>query len=253
MFFSRNKSKDVKVKQIKDKTLQSNLDREALVAGEKLVNEMKEEKVSLPSNIQIDFASVSTAKDLTKYLTTLSEHHFEAPKTAEFKAIKYDDGFMYEIHENGNGYGYLSSVLKTLESGRDAVIQLDNNRKVRISKDGKNIKTLQLSESDESKLTVGLERKDKLSPVFTPSVGFFFFGFSLTIIGLIAVLLGLTFKYVILNKDQNIEYPLTNYKTPLEASKSEKMRVNVKVERITQMIYSEVKGWEYITVKKEKK
>jgi hypothetical protein len=237
------KRKDKKL--TKDKNLLSNIDTDALEAGAKLVDQMKEERVNRPSNIQIDFASVATSKDLIKYLITLSEQHFDAPKTATYKAIKYNDGFMYEIHENGNGYGYLSSVLKLLESNKDAVILLDNDRRVKISRDGKHIKTIHMNESDMTEPSEELERKDKLSPVFTPSVGFFFFGFSLTIVGVIAVLLGLTFKYLIINQEQVMEYPIADYKTPMEASLDPKMRVNNKSERVTQMKYSESKGWYY--------
>lgn len=248
--FKRKKEKDISKK---DKTLQSQIDNEALAAGEKLVNEMKEERVSLPSDVQIDFASVSSAKELNNYLTTLSEHHFNAPKTAAFKAIKYDDGFMYEIHENGNGYGYLSSVLKILESGNDAIILLDNDRRVRISREGKNIKTILMGEDDKTAPSLELERKDKLSPVFKPSVGFFLFGFSLTIIGIISILLGLAFKHIIINEDQKIHYPIQKNESPLEASKNKNMLINPKIERIVQMKFSEIKGWEYIKKSKEDK
>jgi hypothetical protein len=220
------------------------MDKDALDAGEKIVRDLKEDVVSLPSNIQIDFAAVRKEKDLITYLSTFAEQHFSAPKTAQFIAIKYEDGFLYEMHENGDGYGYLSSVLKILESGEDAILVLDDNRRVRVSKEGTRIKTITMGEDDQTDPSSSLVKKDKLSLIFKPSLFFFLFGLTLTIIGIISLFVALSFKYIVVDQSQIIQYPLSTIDSPLTASKSKEMRVN-RTERITKMEYTENKGWKY--------
>ena len=57
-------------------------------------------------------------------------------------------------------------------------------------------------------------------------------------------LFALSFKYIVVDQSQIIQYPLSTIDSPLTASKSKEMRVN-RTERITKMEYTENKGWKY--------
>lgn len=230
-----------------------NIDKEAIMAGKLLVDEMLQEKLEekKPVNIQIDFFATKKEKELKEFLIGFAEKHFLSPKSSKYCAIKFENGFIYEIQENGDEKGFLSDVLKKINNKEKVIIELADKRKVKISKEGSKIKTISLTENDSSQPTL-LEKKDKMNSLYTPNLFLLFFGLSLTVLGLISMVAALSIKHIIIDEKVKIEYKEKKYITPYEASLSEEMIVT-DFEKINTMEYTENKGWKYNKVPYEDK
>lgn len=229
------------------------IDEDALLAGKKLVEEMQQEnKVEQkPSNIQIDFFATKKEKELREFLIGFAEKHFLTPRNSRYCAIKFENGYIYELQENGGEKGFLSDVLKKINEKENVIIELSDKRRVRISKEGSKIKTISLTEDDKGKTTL-LEKKDKMLSLYTPNLSLLVFGLSLTSVGILALLTSFIFKYILLNENKEIEFYEIKYKTPYEASLDDQMKIN-EFEKINKMEYTENKGWKYDKVSYEEK
>jgi hypothetical protein len=234
--------KDKKVKKTKKKFQE--LDNKTIAAGERLIEELSVDEEFYPKNIMIGFTEGRKKKDLLVVLKDLNEKNFELSKSTTYQAIKYNKGFIYELHEKGNGKGFLTSILPKLEQDGDVILPLENGHFVKILKEKHNIDTIRLPEGDDENIEPDFtERKDKMILLNRPNMIIYKLGLISFFFAMMALSLSLVVKYVIIDTNKHLIYPERNYQTPYEAASSDLMTVQ-RTERITKMEY--INGrWNY--------
>jgi len=204
-----------------------------------------------PNQLHIGYYAYVKKPDMKRFTTSLCSARFEAKETSFYAIKKYKEGFLYEIHEGGNGIGCISSVIKLLKKGEKACINTASGTTVveDRSPDGLYM-TLITEEDDFVSDSPGIEFKDKMAKAFKKGVGIFIAGIVVALIGLLSLMAASTFKYVVYNTEKVTKVPAV-MQTPISQIKEIKALQGDRSKYVDQIIF-EAGKWEVKTKDVEK-
>ena len=168
----------------------------------------------LPSNIFIGFLSDGKKKDALAYVKSIIVRNIDA-ETAFYQFIPWRGGFLYEIHEGGEGTGTLNSILKYWdENNQNEVILPTGNpeRNLKVIQGINSVSSLLLPEGDDSGLTEEMYFLDKMKPAFSDGVDFTKWLFGYMIVGVVCAI-GFTTANVLIGQDFAYVPPMVNSKS----------------------------------------
>jgi len=162
--------------------------------------------ISMPKQLMIGYYANIKKKDLETFIYSRAESNMSIGNSF-FNIIKYEDGYIWELHEGGSGKGVLKSVIELLKTNEDVVIPIDD-RLVKISRKNNSggVSCYLLSKDDNISPTDGVKYHDSLTPVRNSGYGLFLFGCIFAVIGVISIFLSVLFKYVIYDKEKNFVF-----------------------------------------------
>jgi hypothetical protein len=70
----------------------------------------------LPIRVLLGYFPEISKKDALEYAQGVAEKHFEQPGMVHYGAFEYDTGFIYEVHEGGEGKAFTPAILKYFKS-----------------------------------------------------------------------------------------------------------------------------------------
>jgi hypothetical protein len=157
---------------------------------------------------------------LEKYLYGIAEKNVQSLRACNYQMIKIDEGYVTELHDGGNGYGVLQSVMRHLEDNHEAVIETSSNRKIKVvkkvTKDGTTYKSFALNEDDKTEVTDSIAYVDKLTPLITPGHGFWRLSIAIATVGVMTLFMGAIFKYVVYDTTSETNFISTGKTVPLK-------------------------------------
>lgn len=172
-------------------------------------------KFSLPKQVMIGFYANIKKSDLKSYLRAKASNHM-LPDNTYFGIRKYQNGYLWELHEGGSGRGVLSSLVEKLETDDFVIIETsDRNVKVLKKSVGEGISSFALNSDDIISPTEGIEFKDKLTPVKTTGFGFFVISSIYAGLGVFSAVGLLIFKYGLFHQPEPLKFVNENKELPV--------------------------------------
>jgi len=159
----------------------------------------------------------------------------------------FEDGFVFEIHEGGDGMSYLETVLRAFaEKTKIQTIPLNNGRSVSLQKKPGNIDAY-LNSTEEMAGDVNFidiqGRKKSIKRLFKDNYIFFYISLVLTILGAISIAAAMLFKFVLYNETKMYE---TANNTAFVISMPDNLLSETRstdTDRLTSIQYKKRKGW----------
>lgn len=186
-------------------------------------------------------------KQLEKYLYGIAEKNVQSLRGCHYQIIKHDDGFLAEIHDGGNGYGVLQSVMRHLEDHNEAVIETSSDRKIRVVKkvngSGVSYNSFSLNEDDKAEVTESIAYVDKLNPLITPGYGFWRFSVALAALGVATLFMGAIFKYVVYDTTNETSFISSGKVVPLKQLNELMIAKPHEGNYISALRYKQATGW----------
>ena len=203
--------------------------------------------VARPKNIVVGFYSSIKKKDLESYIYGRAKDAMSV-SNCHYNIMKYRDGFIWELHEGGEGKGILSSVLSLLETKDTVIVALDD-RFIRLSnKSNGSIACYLVNEDDKPTETEGVLFDDKMEPVVTSGYSFFNFAKWTLVASVLSVSFSFSFKYVVYDKEEEIITPQQKAELPMNKIMDIKKALDEKGAYVSSLMYKN-KKWELIKVK----
>lgn len=172
-----------------------------------------------PKMLMVESYHGMNKKQMLNYIYGLAEKHSQSLRGCHYQIVKFGDGYIVELHDGGNGFGILQSLLKYLEDHEEAIVETAE-RNVRIVKKkttkGLSFKAYTLNEDDKSPPTEEIAFIDKLDPVITPGYGLWRFSVFFAVMGIITMLSGAVFKYVIYDNSYEKNFITSGKEVPLK-------------------------------------
>lgn len=160
---------------------------------------LPEEKfVYLPTNFVIGYYEGMTQKGLKEYINGYVFKYFNAPNVTFYRMLKYNAGYIFEIHDGDSNTSYLKQVINSFNNGEFNVIIKLQNRKAKVTKNGLKVTTYLLPESETEKYPEAIiPEKGKMKPIQTTGFGFVSFGIAIGFLGITSLFLSSLFKTVL--------------------------------------------------------
>lgn len=160
---------------------------------------LPEEKfVYLPTNFVIGYYEGMTQKGLREYINGYVFKYFNAPNVTFYRMLKYNAGYIFEIHDGDSNTSYLKQVINSFNNGEFNVIIKLQNRKAKVTKNGLKVTTYLLPESETEKYPEAIiPEKGKMKPIQTTGFGFVSFGIAIGFLGITSLFLSSLFKTVL--------------------------------------------------------
>jgi len=160
---------------------------------------LPEEKfVYLPTNFVIGYYEGMTQKGLREYINGYVFKYFNAPNVTFYRMLKYNSGYIFEIHDGDSNTSYLKQVINSFNNGEFNVIIKLQNRKAKVTKNGLKVTTYLLPESETEKYPEAIiPEKGKMKPIQTTGFGFVSFGIAIGFLGITSLFLSSLFKTVL--------------------------------------------------------
>jgi hypothetical protein len=164
------------------------------------------DKTLFPDNLYIGYTKSPKKKDILRIIVNIVEGYFVNKQGTCYRLKKYNDGYIYEIHDGDRRYSCLDLVIKILNKKGEVVIA-PNNKKIKVFIHNENIQSYYLSESDK---TIGLKYQEarKMKRVFPSGILFLVLSSVFAFVSVVAVFLSFFYKFVIVD---NTEYSLDIY------------------------------------------
>lgn len=161
-----------------------------------------------------------TKKQLEKYLYGIAEKNFSSMRGCHYQIVKFEKGYVAEIHDGGNGYGVLQSVLRHLEEHNEVIIETSSNRKIKVSKKTTNVgttfKSYALNEDDNTAPTDEIAFVDQLKPFITSGYGLWRLSIGLAFAGILALATGAIFKHIVYDRTTDTQFIGSGKDVPLK-------------------------------------
>lgn len=143
-------------------------------------------------------------KDMEQYLVGLCRNRFDSLDSCYISMKPYRSGYLYEIHEGGEGKGCLGSVIKILEKGEVAHITTTAGTTAveDVGVDG--VISYILGLQDEQEDSKGVAFNGKMTRVRKKGAGFFVFGLVFVLVGLASLSSSAYFKYIVVDKEKSL-------------------------------------------------
>ncbi|MDU8351330.1 hypothetical protein RYA05_05375 [Pseudomonas syringae pv. actinidiae] len=172
-----------------------------------------------PMLLMIESYQGMNKKQMLNYIYGLAEKHSQSLRGCYYQIVKFGDGYIAELHDGGNGFGILQSMLQYLEDHEEAIVETAE-RNVRIVKrktsKGVSFKAYTLNEDDKSPPTDSIAYVDKLEPVITPGYGLWRFSVWFAAMGIVTMLSGAVFKYVVYDNSYQTNFSTSGKDVPLK-------------------------------------
>jgi hypothetical protein len=158
----------------------------------------EENFVYLPTNFVIGYYEGMTQKGLKEYINGYVFKYFNAPNVTFYRMLKYNAGYIFEIHDGDSNTSYLKKVINSFNNGEFNVIIKLQNRKAKVTKNGLKVTTYLLPESETEKYPEAIiPEKGKMKPIQTTGFGFVSFGIAIGFLGITSLFLSSLFKTVL--------------------------------------------------------
>lgn len=166
--------------------------------------EEKEKFIYLPTNFVVGYYEGMTQKGLREYINGYVFKYFNAPNVTYYRMLKYNNGYIFEIHDGDSSISYLKKIMNEFNNGNINVIVKLQNRVAKVTKNLNKITTYLLpeSETDKFKNTI-IPEKGKMKSIQTTGFGFVSFGIAMAFLGITSLFLSSLFKTV-LSKNEPI-------------------------------------------------
>lgn len=152
----------------------------------------------LPIRILMGFLPSVTAGDAAEFALGVAEKNFDQPGIAFFDAFAYKDGYVYEVHEGGEGKAYAPAVIRHFKALPEfaageshAVVIPTATRSVRIERTRAGLQTVLLPESSTQAPSEGLAPTVKMRPAISKRTGVLIGGAVLFVSGFFGLLFSL--------------------------------------------------------------
>jgi len=190
----------------------------------------------LPSNFVIGYYEGMTMKGLKEYINGYVFKYFNAPNITSYKILKYNSGFIFEIHDGDYKKSYLNTVINEFNNGRNVVYIKTQHRIAKVIKNYSKIETYMLPEADNNSHPDAIfPEKATMKPIVTTAFGMVPFGLSIAFMGVTSLFLSYIFK-TILGKDEEIALP--TYSIELPSSYIEKLPLATETKYVDKVLYS---------------
>lgn len=158
--------------------------------------------VSLPIQIIMGYLPEVSNKDAVDYAMGMCEKYVTQQGLAYFYVTKYDRGFIYEVHEGGDGRAYgpeIAAFFSGKPLSRDeaplTVVLNTATRKVEVQQQREGVSVVLLPESSEQRPTEGLLPRASMKPAVSRRQGLLVAGAVVLVSGvLMATLTGYFFR-----------------------------------------------------------
>jgi hypothetical protein len=164
----------------------------------KRAGSLEKRKVSaVPIRVLIGYLPEVTERDARDYALGVAEKHFEQPAIAHFDAFKYGEGYAYEVHEGGEGFAYLPSIIQHFnEQGpyqtgeKFEVVLRTGTRMVKVIRQRVGLQAVLLPESSQVEAGDWQPSKEKLQSALNQRTGFLVTGAGFFVAGFFALIVG---------------------------------------------------------------
>ncbi len=150
---------------------------------------------AIPIRVIMGYLPEVSERDAREYALGMAEKHFEQIGMAYFAVFEHERGFVYEIHEGGDGLAYAPEILKYFESqgpyriGEHVSVHLRTaTRMVEIERLREGLGALVLPESSDAQQTEWLVGTDKMEQALNRRTGLLLAGAGLFVTGFAAML-----------------------------------------------------------------
>lgn len=225
-----------------EKNNQKNIDEnlENIANNSEIINDdiLIEAKIDLlPSNFVIGYYEGMTLKGLKEYINGYVFKYFNAPNITSYKILKYNSGFIFEIHDGDYKKSYLNTVINEFNAGRNVVYIKTQNRIAKVIKNYNKIETYMLPEAENNNHPEALfPEKATMKPIVTTAFGMVPFGLSIAFMGITSLFLSYIFK-TILGKEEELSLP--TYTMELPSSYIEKLPLATEIKYVDKVLYSQ--------------
>jgi hypothetical protein len=190
----------------------------------------------LPANLVIGYYEGMTMKGLKEYINGYVFKYFNAPNITSYKILKYNSGFIFEIHDGDYKKSYLNTVINEFNAGRNVVYIKTQNRIAKVIKNYNKIETYMLPEAENDKHPNAIfPEKATMKPIVTTAFGMIPFGLSIAFMGVTSLFLSYIFK-TILGKEEELSLP--TYTMELPSSYIEKLPLATEIKYVDKVLYS---------------
>lgn len=190
----------------------------------------------LPANFVIGYYEGMTLKGLKEYINGYVFKYFNAPNITSYKILKYNSGFIFEIHDGDYKKSYLNTVINEFNAGRNVIYIKTQNRIAKVIKNYNKIETYMLPEAENNNHPDAIfPEKATMKPIVTTAFGMIPFGLSIAFMGVTSLFLSYIFK-TILGKEEELSLP--TYTMELPSSYIEKLPLATEIKYVDKVIYS---------------
>jgi hypothetical protein len=211
--------------------------------AEPSVVKASEFRFSLPKQVMVGFYANIKKSDLKSYLRAKAHNHM-TPDNTYYGIKKFQNGYLWELHEGGSGKGILSSLAEKLKVQDNIIIETsDKNIRVLRKAVGEGISSFQLNSEDVVTPTEGIVYKDKLSPVKTTGYGFFVFSAIFASLGVFSAVGLLIFKYGLFHESEPLMFVKENKELPVFQMDHINNVINDPNAYLYQLTYRKGTGW----------
>ena len=194
----------MKFKFLNRNKIESELENQDDVLLENDSIEEKEKFIYLPTNFVVGYYEGMTQKGLKEYINGYVFKYFNAPNVTYYRMLKYNNGYIFEIHDGDSSISYLKKIMNEFNNGNINVIVKLQNRTAKVTKNINKITTYLLPESETNKFeNTIVPEKGKMKSIQTTGFGFVSFGIAIAFLGITSLFLSSLFKTV-LSKNEPI-------------------------------------------------
>lgn len=154
--------------------------------------------VSLPIRVIIGYLPEVSERDAREYALGMAEKHFEQIGMAYYEVHEYARGYAFEVHEGGDGHGFLPDILEYFDAqgpyrvGESVkVIIRTATRLIEVQRMRDGLVAVMLPESSEEQQTDWLTARDKMTQALNRRTAFLVVGASVFVTGFVAMLLAM--------------------------------------------------------------
>lgn len=195
--FNRNKKELTSLNDNKEKNTDNSI-LEDVALNEQEDLEKNSKFVYLPTNFVVGYYEGMTQKGLKEYINGYVFKYFDTPNITNYRMIKYDAGYIFEIHDGDSETSYLKQIISEFNKGESTVIIKIQNRIAKVTKNFNKVTTYLLPENENDKHpTALLPEKGKMKPIQSTGFGFISFGLALAVLGITSLFLSSLFKTVL--------------------------------------------------------
>jgi hypothetical protein len=173
-------------------------------------NEEVNEDLSIPLDIHIGFYSNVNLKQVKSHVLSYAEKNFNSLNDVYYQIKKFEDGFLFEIHQGGSQRGYLSDYIEN--NYDDALIVTSGNIYRASDSIHGGIRLVKLTDEDVRAVSSNpenfeiLEARDKLTKLKATGFGFFVFASVLFVVSVLSIGISASVKYLVLDKTDAIYF-----------------------------------------------
>lgn len=198
--------------------------------------------VFVPSSFVVGYYEGMTAKGLREYINGYVHKYFDAPNTTYYRMMKYDSGFIFEIHDGDYKLSYLKKIIDSFNNGEQVVYVKLQHRVAKIQKNYNRIETYILPDVTPEEIdTYILPDKIKMKPIVASGFGVVSLGIAIAFMGITSLFLSSIFK-TILGKEETQELPSYNLDL-LPSEYIEKLPKATKTNFVTKVWLENGKTW----------